>query len=140
MDTVNELLTTCHLEPVWFVRVELADRDDARVRNAVTAAVGLRYGAFAGVAFESAVGLQFFRPEEGSHLGQREDTVEMPVRVLRFSLPRKDDMLARCIEAIRDTHSYEEPVIGVTEGWATRADYATDRDNPNRWWNRGFTE
>ncbi len=29
-----------NLEPVWFIHVELASRDDARVREAVTQAVG----------------------------------------------------------------------------------------------------
>ena len=140
MDEVNAKLTTCRLVPVWFVRVELADRDDARVREAVTEAAGLDYGAFDGVAFESATGLQFFRPREGTEVGARDTAIEMPVRVLRFSVPRDPDTLARAIEAIREAHSYEEPVIGVTEGWASRADYSTDRDNPNRWWNRGFAE
>lgn len=140
MDDVNTLLTTCKLDPVWFVRVELADRDDARVRRAVTDAVGLAYGDFDGVAFESATGTQFFRPREGTQAGQRETEIEMPVRVLTFSVPRDPATLARAIEAIREFHSYEEPVIAITEGWASRADMTTGRDNPNRWWNRGFAE
>ncbi len=140
MDAVNSLLKTCQLDPVWFVRVELADRDDARVRRAVADTVGLAYGDYDGVAFESATGQQFFRPREGTQAGQRETGIEMPVRVLKFSVPRDAATLARAIEAIREYHSYEEPVIGVTEGWASRADTATGRDNPNRWWNRGFAE
>lgn len=140
METANNHLTTCQLVPVWIVRVELADRDDARVREAVTDAAHLDYGAFDGVAFESATGLQYFRPKAGSAVGARDAPIAMPVRVLRFSVPQDPRILARAIEAIRHTHSYEEPVIDVTEGWSTRADYTTDRDNPNRWWNRGFSE
>lgn len=140
MEDVNAHLTTCHLDPVWFVRTELADRDDARIREAVTQATGLRYGDYDGVAFESATGTQFFRPVEGSVAGARAEEIRMPVRVLSFSLPRDAEMLARAIEAIRHSHSYEEPVISVTEGWATRAHDADQRDNPNRWWNRGFAE
>ncbi len=48
MQTSNPLdaaLSTCSLEPIWFVRVELAARDDARVREAVADAVGLSYGS-----------------------------------------------------------------------------------------------
>ncbi len=67
-----------------------------------------------------------------------DETVEMPARTLTFSVPRDPETLAKAIEAIQYTHSYEEPVIYVMEGAATRADYETDRDNPNRWWNRGF--
>lgn len=131
-------LKTCSLEPVWFVRVELLERDDARVREAVADAIGLDYGSYDRVAFESAAGICFFRPREGAQSGEREGTVEMPFRILSFSLPRNAEMLGQAIEAIRYAHTLEEPVIYVTEALATRADYSTDRSNPNRWWNRGF--
>lgn len=146
---INAALATCAFEAAWMVRVELADRDDARVRDAVTAAVGLRYGDYQGVAFESGRGMQFFQPLEGSvmtdnpHEGEVWDfakTVEMPVRVLTFQVPRDVGVLARAVEAVRDSHSYEEPVITVLEVLACRADDKDQRDNPNRWWNRGFTE
>ncbi len=135
---LDAALSTCSLEPVWFVRGELAARDDARVREAVSDAVGLSYGSFERVALESAEGMQFFRPTKDTTSGEMEETVEMPVRTLTFSVPRDPETLAKAIEAIRYAHSYEEPVIYVIEGAATRSDYETDRDNPNRWWNRGF--
>ncbi len=135
---LDAALSTCSLEPVWFIRVELAARDDARVREAIADAVGLSYGSFECVALESAEGMQFFRPTKGTTSGEMEETVEMPARTLTFSVPRDPDTLAKAIEAIRYAHSAEEPVIYVMEGAATRADYETNRDNPNRWWNRGF--
>lgn len=138
IEAVNEALSTCTLRASWLVWVELADRDDARVREAVTTAVGLAYGPYMGVAFESGPGAQFFRPEEGSKLGEGAEAVTMPARVLTFSLPRDPAVLARAIEAVRHAHSYEEPVIYVQDAWASRADDTRDRDNPNRWWNRGF--
>ena len=128
-ETINAMLTTCQLEPVWLVWVELAARDDARVREAVAGAVGLAYGAFDRVAFESAPGLQFFHPREGSKPGALEETVEMPARVLSFSIPREPARLAAAIEAIRHTHSYQEPVIYVREALASRADL---RDGPRQ--------
>ena len=131
-------LKTCSLEPVWFVRVELTDKDDTRVRQAVADAIGLNYGSYDQVAFESASGTCFYRPREGAKSGKRARTSEIPVRGLTFSLPRNAEMLGRAIEAIRYAHCLEEPVIYVMEGLATRADYSTDRSNPNRWWNRGF--
>lgn len=138
LDAINAHLTTCRMEPVFAVRVELADRDDARVREAVVAAVGLAYGPYTGVAFEGGAGLQFFDPDEGSRLGGDAEAVTMPARVLTFSVPRDPDVLGAAVEAVRETHSYEEPVIVVHEAWASRADDAGGRDNPNRWWNRGF--
>lgn len=131
-------LKTCSLEPVWFVWVELTEADDARVREAVADAIGLSYGFYERVAFESASGTCFFRPLEGAKSGKRERTSEIPVRVLTFSLPRNAEMLGQAIEAIRHVHALEEPVIYVTEGLAARTDYSTDRSNPNRWWNRGL--
>lgn len=134
----NNALSTCKLVESWFIRVELADRDDERVREAVTDAVGLDYGPYEGVAFESGAGTQFFRPKQGSKLGDTAETVEMPARVLSFTLIGNTARLAKAIEAVRHAHSYEEPVIIVQQVWASRADFSEDRENPNRWWNRGF--
>ena len=128
------------LELVWFIHVELASRDDERVREAVTAAVGLFYGSYDRVALETSDGVQFFHPIKGSHVGGGENTVTLPVRVLSFSIPREDVLLKLALEAIYHAHSHEEPVIYITESMASRAVYSESRDNPNRWWNRGFTE
>ncbi len=135
---LNSHLTTCSFASVWFVWVELADRDDARVREAVVEAISLPYGPYEGVAFESFAGKQFFRPKKGSKLGDSPETVEMPARVLTFTVDGDAAMLAKAIEAVRETHSYEEPVILIQRVLASRADFSEDRDNPNRWWNRGF--
>jgi hypothetical protein len=127
------------LEPVWFIHVELAARDDARVREAVTDAVGLFYGSYDRVALESSEGVQFFHPIKGSQLGEHANTITLPVRVLSFSIVRDADLLKSALEAIHHAHSYEEPVIYIIESVASRAVYSESRDNPNRWWNRGFT-
>lgn len=135
---LNANLTTCSFVASWLVWVELADRDDARVRQAVVDAVGLEYGPYEGVAFESGTGMQFFRPKPGSKLGTSKDTVEMPARVLTFTVAGGVETLAKAIEAVRYAHSYEEPVIVIQQVVTSRADYSEDRENPNRWWNRGF--
>lgn len=138
MSELNHALKTCKFVASWFVWVELADRDDERVRQAVTEAVGLEYGPYEGVAFESSAGMQFFRPQKGSKLGDTAETVEMPARVLTFTVTGDTAILAKAIEAVRQTHSYEEPVIIIQQVWTSRADFSEDRENPNRWWNRGF--
>jgi len=135
---INKRLHSCSLIAVWFVRVELAQRDDERVRESVANAVALEYGSYNIVAFESSAGVQYFCPQQHSKSGDIQRTVEMPTRILTFSIVKDTDKLAKAIEAIRESHSYEEPVIYISEGMASRADYSTDRDNPNRWWNRGF--
>ncbi|MEM7238125.1 MAG: hypothetical protein AAF501_09925 [Pseudomonadota bacterium] len=131
-------LKTATIEPAWTLHIELADRDDRRIRDGLTEAVGLRWGNYTGVTFESAPGMQTFRPSAGSVAEGHAQTVEMPARVLSFSLPRDPQILGRAIETVRRLHSYEEPVIVVSETFVTRAITGDDRDNPNRWWNRGF--
>jgi hypothetical protein len=126
------------LFPVWHVAVELTDRDLVHVRTAVAEAAGLDYGNYDGVCFETASGTQYFRPLAGSQGGAHAEAIGLPVRVLTFSIPREEQLLAKVIDAIVDVHSYEEPVIYVSEALATRAITEAARDNPNRWWNRGF--
>lgn len=100
-------------------------------------AVALDYGAFYDqVAFESGIGTQFCRAKPGARKGQSPDIVALPVHSLTFSLPRDPKLLATEIEAVRDAHSYEEPVIYITESFATRADMKDDARNPNRYFNR----
>ena len=53
LSELNRTLTSCSFVALWLVWVELADRDDARVPQAVVDAVGLEYGPYEGVAFES---------------------------------------------------------------------------------------
>ncbi|MEM8755242.1 MAG: hypothetical protein AAGF90_19950, partial [Pseudomonadota bacterium] len=138
VETLNAGLSTCRLEPVYLIAAELAERDDARVRQAAAKAVGPDYGPYRGVAFESAGGTQLFTLAEGSRLGAGAPAVETPVSLLTFSIPRDAAALAKAIEAIRWAHSYEEPVITAREALATRATGEKDRDNPNRRRRRGF--
>jgi hypothetical protein len=136
---MDAVLSSCALEPVWFVWAELwAGPDDDRVREAVMASVTLSYGAhYERVCFESGVGTQFYRSRTDAIEDEKAETETYPVRTLTFSLPRHPEVLAAAIEAIRQAHSYEEPVIYVTGGYATRADDRNQRMNPNRFWNRG---
>ncbi len=134
---VNKYLKNGSVEQVWFVWVELTVQDDERVREHVADVVGLEYGAYNRVAFESSEGKQYFCPQKGSQSGGVGSTVEKSARTLTFSLPKEPKILAKAIEAIRCVHSYEEPVIYITEGMASRANYGANRENPNRWWNHG---
>ena len=137
---LDAVLKTCSIEPVWFVRTELSQEDDNddRVRDAVMNAVGLAYGAhYDRVCFESGTGTQFFRTKAGSIEGETGSAQALPARALTFSIPRDAELLAIAIETIREYHSYEEPVIYIQDGYATRSDYPQDDSNPNRWNNRG---
>jgi hypothetical protein len=52
-----------------------------------------------------------------------------------FSVPHDDAILQKALEAVYAAHSYEEPVIYVSEVWRTRSTNP-DEQNPNRWWNQ----
>lgn len=137
---MDAVLSTCSIEPVWFVWAELSNNTDSdnRVREAVSEAIGLDYGAgYDRVSLETGGATQFCRPVEGSFDGPMDDLVEVPARILTFSIPRDPEILANAIETIQRMHSYEEPVIYIKEAFATRADYAKSSANPNRMWNRG---
>jgi hypothetical protein len=138
MDPDQSRPTTATLEPVWFVYVEVPDRDVTTVREAVGAAVRLEYGRYDSVCFEGPGGMQYFRPMAGSRGGEDPDVVALPLRTLTFSIPREPELLARAVDAVMCAHSYEEPVIYITEALATRGRAGTSADNPNKWWNRGF--
>ena len=64
-------------------------------------------------------------------------TASYPSVELKISVPRDLRVLERVMDAILYVHQYEEPVIYVREGWASRAVYNPKNDNPNRWWNNG---
>lgn len=132
-------LHSCSIEEVWFIWTELSDieDDDDRVRNAIAESVSLAYGPnYDQVCFESASGTQFCRARPGAHDGEQTVADSLAARVLSFSIPRDPQLLSIAIEAIRQHHSYEEPVIYIKDGYATRADETRQQDNPNRYWNR----
>ena len=56
---------------------------------------------------------------------------------LKISIERDVAVLERVMNAILHVHHYEEPAIYLREGWASRANYNPNSDNPHRWWNDG---
>ncbi|RUX46735.1 hypothetical protein EOA33_20370, partial [Mesorhizobium sp. M4A.F.Ca.ET.050.02.1.1] len=96
----------------------------------------LGMGSYDSNAFQSADGVERYRPLEGAAAGaetllrQRPGTVEVS-----FELPDDQALAARVVEAIYQAHSYEEPVIRIQPLLASRSKGLDDRANPNRWWN-----
>lgn len=103
--------------------------------KAVVSKVDLEYGKYDQVAFLDAAGLEQFRPMEGSKAGRRAEAVRVPTTNVSFSVPYDLGVLKKALDAVRFAHSYEEPVIYVSEVWRSRAS-GGDGSNPNRWWNR----
>ena len=123
------------MERAYLVAVHVPNAQVDAVLNAVVSAVGLEYGKYDCVAFLDAAGLEQFRPKEGSKAGGREEAGRVPTTNVSFSVPDDPAALKKALDAIRNVHSYEEPVIYVSEVWRGRASGGDD-SNPNRWWNR----
>ena len=123
------------LERAWLVSMHVPSADVDKVLAAAVAAVGLEYGKYDQVAYIDAPGLEQFRPLEGSKAGAQAAAGRAPTTNVTFSIPRDPAVLQKALDAICAAHSYEEPVIYVSEVWRTRATNPDD-PNPNRWWNR----
>jgi hypothetical protein len=138
-DTLDDLtLGACRMEPVWVIHVELGPEDDDRVRQALSSALTLGYGAYDHVCFESANGTQFFRGSKGTVSGPMETATSRRVRALSFSIPQDRQTLDTAMTIIHRQHSYEEPVIYVQSAFASRA-RPGGQGNANKWWTNSNT-
>ncbi len=124
------------LQPFWLLTFQAPQEDVDRVMAAVTAVTPLVMGAYDGNAWQSAPGVERYRPREGAAAGAEAMPRQRPgVVTVSFQLPREQAVLDGVIEAIYETHSYQEPVIELREILASRTRGRDDRANPNRWWN-----
>jgi len=126
---------TYRMERAYRVEVHVPNVEIEAVLKSVVAEVGLEYGKYDQVAFLDAAGLEQFRPMEGSKAGKRAEAGRVLTTNVSFSVPHDAGILKKALDAVRYVHSYEEPVIYVSEVWRSRAT-GGDGTNPNRWWNR----
>ncbi|MEM8797384.1 MAG: hypothetical protein AAGE61_17625, partial [Pseudomonadota bacterium] len=104
-----------------------------RIRLALCDEIGLSYGDYDHVAFESATGTQFHRGSEGTASGAMDVATTRPVPVLSFSIAREEALLTGVIDIIDRLHSYEEPVVYVRDAHARRSDPQAP-ETENKWW------
>lgn len=125
-----------HLVPCFLVEIQMPLEDIERVMAAVAEVTPLRIGAYDNNAFQSAPGIERYRPREGAVAGTEEGTRQRPgVVAITFQIDADQALLAQLVETIFQIHSYQEPTILVREALASRSKGLDDRDNPNRWWN-----
>ena len=123
------------MEHAYLIAAHVPNADVDKVLTAVVSSVGLEYGKYDRVAFLDAPGLEQFRPKEGSKAGRQADAGRVPTTNVSFSVPYDLLILKKALDAICSVHSYEEPVIYVSEVWRSRAQGGDD-SNPNRRWNQ----
>lgn len=126
---------TYRMEPAYLVAAHVPSDDADKVLASVVAAVGLEYGKYDHVAYLDAPGLEQYRPMAGSKAGEQAAPGRTTTTNISFSIPRDTRMLKKAIDAVYGAHTYEEPVIYVSEVWRSRST-SSDDTNPNRWWNK----
>jgi hypothetical protein len=98
--------------------------DVDRIMGEVVRIVPLAMGKYDSNAYQSAAGIERYRPLEGAAAGPETEVRLRPGIVeVSFELPDDESIIKQVVEAIFQTHSYQEPV-GLD-----------DSKNPNRWWN-----
>jgi hypothetical protein len=118
------------------VTVQAPTEDMDRIAAAIGEITPLLLGRYDQNTYETAGGLERYRPLEGAAAGaEAELRKRSGVAILGFQLPPDQPLLEKIVESIFQIHSYQEPVILVQPVLASRSKGLDDRDNPNRWWN-----
>ena len=124
------------MEAMLLLRFQAPPEDVDRIMAAVCALTPLAMGNYDQNAYQSADGIERYRPLAGAAAGAESDLRKRPgVVEVSFQLPRESDLLARVVEAIFQVHSYQEPMIAVEEILVSRSKGLDDSKNPHRWWN-----
>ena len=133
MDITQLEIENASLVGEYLVRVQIPPEDVPRILSVITSVAPLKYGKYEQVAFRSNTGILQFKSLEGSIQGET-GLEQLPSDEISFTLPRDDQVITAVIEAIYESHPYEEPVILIQPVMSTRFKYETAQDNPNKWW------
>lgn len=124
------------MEPLLLVTVQMPVEDVDRVMEHVVKAAPLVMGKYDSNAYQSGAGIERYRPLEGAAAGAESELRKRPDIVeVSFELADDQALLEQVVELIFQVHSYQEPVIRITNILASRSKGLDDKDNPNRWWN-----
>ena len=118
------------------IRLQAPAEDIDRIMEQVVTVAPLAMGKYDSNAYQSAAGIERYRPLEGAAAGAETELRKRPgVVEVSFELPCDQMLLEAVVEQIFQVHSYQEPVIRVETILASRSKGLDDQDNPNRWWN-----
>ena len=128
--------TSVRMELLLLVTFQAPAADVDRIMEAITAIAPLRMGKYDSNAYQSADGIERYRPLEGAAAGAETELRRRPGTLeVSFELPDDQRLAARVVEAIFQVHSYQEPVIRIQPILGSRSKGLDDSSNPNRWWN-----
>jgi hypothetical protein len=124
------------MKTMVLMTVQAPTEDISRILKAVTDIEPLVMGKYDSNAFIAATGIEHYRPRDGAAAGTEDAPRQRPgVCEISFQLPPDQQKLTAITEAIFQVHSYQEPVIMISEILASRSKGLDDSKNPNRWWN-----
>ncbi|MBB6410983.1 hypothetical protein [Mesorhizobium sangaii] len=126
--------TSLRMTLLLLVTFQAPAADVDRIMDAVVAIAPLAMGKYDRNAYQSAHGIERYRPLDGAVAGAETELRRRPGTVeVSFELPDDQALAARVAEAIFQAHSYQEPVIRIQPILASRSKGLDDRANPNRW-------
>lgn len=121
---------------VVLLTVQAPVEDVERIMAEVVCITPLAMGAYDNNAYQTAAGIERYRPLEGAAAGPEPMVRKRPGTVeVSFELPRDQNLVEQVVEAIFQAHSYQEPVIRLQTVLSSRSKRLDDSPNPNRWWN-----
>jgi hypothetical protein len=124
------------MEPMLLLRFQAPEADVERIMAEVCALTPLIVGSYDSNAYQSAGGIERYRPLAGAAAGAETEIRKRPgVVEVSFRLPVDQTLLADVVETIFQVHSYQEPFITVEQILASRSKGLDDSRNPHRWWN-----
>ena len=124
------------LVPMLLLTVQAPPEDVERLMTEVTRITPLAMGNYDRNAYQSAGGIERYRPLEGAAAGAETETRQRPGIVeLSFELPDNQELLEKVVEALFLVHSYQEPVIRIAPILTSRSKGTDQSRNPHRWWN-----
>jgi len=124
------------MERLWLLQLFAPAEDVDRILEHVCKIVPLVQGSYDSNAFQSAAGVERYRPLAGAMAGAETELRRRPgVVEVSFELPVVEQVLKDVIETIYQVHSYQEPVVRVQEILSCRTKGLDDKMNPYRWWN-----
>lgn len=124
------------MERMVLLNLQAPTADVDRIMEAVVKVVPLAMGKYDSNAYQTAEGIERYRPLEGAAVGPETELRKRPRTVeVIFELPDDQAVVEQVIEIIFQTHSYQETVIRLQNILASRSKGLDDSKNPNRWWN-----
>ncbi|MEM8812119.1 MAG: hypothetical protein AAGF59_05830 [Pseudomonadota bacterium] len=126
-----------HMDRKWLVTVFAPEEDVVRIRDTIRTVDPLAQGdRYDSNVYQSAPGVEHYRPLDGAAAGPETDVRQRPgVVSITLEIDENSETLQALVEAVFQVHSYQEPVIRVQEILTSRSKGMDDRDNPHRWWN-----